>query len=121
MGTVEARTELESQQLKFEASGGLASGSSEAWRHGQEEGIALHGCSHSLALRSSAESVFWPVEAPASLAPPSEQRSASGCARSERREVKVSTFSATKGWQRIGRSNTMQQRVQSPERSWKKA
>jgi hypothetical protein len=121
MATFAERAELELQRLKFGASSKDGVAFSEVQRHGQEEGIALHGCSHSLALRSSAESVFWPVEAPASLAPPSEQRSASGCARSERREVKVSTFSATKGWQRIGRSNTMQQRVQSPERSWKKA
>jgi hypothetical protein len=55
MGTVAERTELESQQLKFEAS-------SEAWvsrvevrRRSQEKGTTLHSCRPSLALRSSAE------------------------------------------------------------------
>jgi hypothetical protein len=70
-----------------------------------------------LALRGSAEPVFWAAQAPASLAPPPVECLASSCARNESREVKVSTVSATKGWQRIGRSNTMRQRAQSSERS----
>jgi hypothetical protein len=121
MATFVERTELELQQLKFGASSKLWVAFLEIQRHGQEEGITLHGCSSSLALRSSAEPVFWSVKAPASLAPPLVKRLASRCARNERREVKSSTVSATKGWQRIGRSNTMLQRAQSPERSWKKA
>jgi hypothetical protein len=114
MATFAERTELELQQLKFGASSKVWVAFSEVRRHGQEEGVALHGCSPSLALRSSAEPVFSPAQAPASLAPPTVKRSASRCARSERREVKASTVSATKSWQRIGRSNTMLQRAQSP-------
>jgi hypothetical protein len=121
MATFEERAELELQQLKFGTSSNDWVAFSEVQRHGHEEGVALHGCSPSLALRSNAEPVFWSVEAPASLAPPTVKRSASRCARSERREVKVSTVSATKSWQRIGRSNTMLQRAQGPERSWTKA
>ena len=121
MAKFEERAELELQPLKFGASSKDWVAFSEVQRHGQEEGIALHGCSPALALRSSAEPVFWSVEAPASLAPPTVKRSATGCARSERREVKVSAVSATKSWQRIGRSNTILQRAQSSERSWKKA
>jgi hypothetical protein len=113
MAAFAERTELESQQLKFGASSKLWVAFLEVRRYGQEEGIALHGCRHSLALRSSAEPVLWPAQAPASLAPPTEQRLASRCARYERREVKVSTALATKGWQRIERSNTMRQRAQS--------
>jgi hypothetical protein len=101
MATFEERAELELQQLKFGVSSKDWVAFSEVQRHGQEEGIAPHGCSLSLALRSSAEPVFWSVEAPASLAPPTVKRSASGCARSERREVKSSTVSVTKGWQGI--------------------
>ena len=121
MAKFEERAELELQQLKFGSSSKDWVACSEVQRHGHEEGIPLHGWSHSLALRSSAEPVFWSVEAPASLAPPTVNRAASRCARSERREVKGSTVSATKSWQRIGRSNTMLQRAQSPERSWRKA
>jgi hypothetical protein len=116
MATVAERTESESQQLKLEASGKVWVACTEVQRHGQEEGIALRGCSPSLALRSSAEPVFWSVQAPATLAPPPVERLASRCARNERREVKSSTVSATKGWQRIERSNTMLQRAQSPKR-----
>ena len=57
MGTIAARTELESQQLKFEASGKVLASFLEVRRHGEEECIALHGCNTSLALRSSAEPV----------------------------------------------------------------
>ena len=121
MGTVGASTELELQQLNFGASSKVWVAFSEVRRHGLEEGVALHGCSPWLALRSSAEPVFSPAQAPASLAPPTVKRSASRCARSARRDVKVSTFSVTKSWQRIGRSNTMLQRAQSPERSSKQA
>ena len=121
MATFEERAELELQQLKFGASSKDWVAFSEVQRHGQEEGIALHGCSLSLALRSSAEPVFWSVEAPASLATPTLKRSGSRCARSERREMKVSTVSATKSWQGIGRSNTMRQRAQSLERSSEEA
>ena len=121
MGTVAARTELESQQLKFKAPGKVLVAFLEVRRHGQEEGLALQGCSPSLALRSSAEPVFWSVQAPASLAPPPAKRLASRCARNERREVKVSTLPAMKRWQRIGRSNTMRQRAQSSERSSEQA
>jgi hypothetical protein len=117
MGTFAERTELELRQLKFGASSKDWVAFSEVQRHGQEEGIALHGCSPSLAPRSSAEPVFSPAQAPASLAPPTVKRLASRCARYEYREVKVSTVSATKSWQRTGRSNTMLQRAQSPERS----
>jgi hypothetical protein len=121
MGTTAARTELESQRLKFEAPSEVWVACMEVRQRGQEEGIALHRRSPWLALRSSAVPVFWPAQAPASLAPPPVQRSASRCARYERREVKVSTVSATKGWQRTGRSNTMQQRAQSPARSSEEA
>ena len=121
MATVAACTELESQQLKFEAPGKVLVAFLEVRRHGQEEDIALHGCSPSRALRSSAEPVFWSVQAPATLAPPTVKRLTSRCARNERREVKVSTLPALKGWQRIGRSNTMQQRAQSPARSSEEA
>ena len=117
MATIAARTELDSQQLKFEASSGAWVARLEVRRQGKEEAITLHWCSPSLALRSSAEPVFWSVQAPASLAPPTEQRLASSCARNERREVKISILSALKSWQRIERSNTMQQWAQSPERS----
>jgi hypothetical protein len=121
MATFEERAELELQQLKFGASSKDWVAFSEVQRHGQEEGIALHGSSPSLALRSSAEPVFSPAQAPASLAPPPVKRLAIRCARNERREVKGSTVSATKGWQRIGRSNTMQRRAQSPARSSEEA
>ena len=121
MGTVAARAELESQQLKFEAPGKVLVAFLEVRRHGQKESLALQGYRPSLALRSSAEPVCWPVRAPATLAPPTEQRLASRCARNERREVKSSTLSATEGWQRIGRSNTMRQRVRSSERSSEEA
>ena len=119
MATFEERAELELQQLKFGAPSKYWVAFPEVQRHGQEEGFALHGCGSALALRSSAEPIFWPVEAPASLAPPTVKRSASRCARSPRRDVKVSTVSVTKSWRRIGRSNTMLQRAQSPERSSK--
>ena len=121
MGTVAAHIELKSQRLKFEAS-------SKAWvtflevrRRRQEESITLDWSSPSLALRSSSEPIFWSVLAPASLAPPTVKRLTSRCARNERRDWKVSTLSALKGWQRIERSNTMRQRAQSPERSSKQA
>ena len=117
MGTVAARTELESQQLKFEAPGEAWVSLVEVRWQGQKEGIALHRCSPSLALRSSAEPVSLAVQAPASLVPPTVKRLTSRCARNERRESKVSTLPALKGWQRIERSNAMQQRAQSPERS----
>ena len=55
MGTVAARTELESQQLKFEATSKVWVARMEVRRHDQEEGLTLHGCSPSLALRSRAE------------------------------------------------------------------
>jgi hypothetical protein len=121
MATFVERTALKLQQLKFGASSKDWVAFSEVQRHSQEEGIALHGRSHSLALRSSAEPVFSPAQGPASLAPPTVKRSASRCARNQRREVKSSAVSATKGWQRIGRSNTMQQQAQSPERSSEEA
>ena len=121
MGTVAARTELKSQQLKFEASGKFLIAFLEVRRHGEEEGLALQGCGPSLAPRRSAEPVFWSVQAPASLAPPPAKLSASRCARNERCDSKVSTLPAMKGWQRIGRSNTMLQRAQSPERSSEEA
>ena len=121
MATLLEHTALESQPLKFGASSKVWVAFSEVRRHGQEEGIALHGCSPSQALRSSAEPIFWSVQAPASLALPFVQRLASRCARNECREVKVSTVSATKGWQRIERFNTMRQRAQSPVCSSKKA
>ena len=121
MATFEERAELELQQLKFGASSKGWVAFSEVQRRGKEEGIALHGCSPALALRSSAEPVFWSVEAPASLAPPTVKRSASRCATSERCEVKGSTVSATKSWQGIGRSNTMRQPSQSLERSSEEA
>ena len=121
MATFEERTELELQQLKFGASSKLGSRFLEVQRHGEEEGIALHGCSPSLALRSSAEPVCWAVQAPASLAPSPAKLLASRCGRNERRKVKVSTVSATKGWQRIERSNTMRQWAQCPERSSEQA
>jgi hypothetical protein len=43
MATFEERAELELQQLKFEASNKDWVVFSEVQRHGQEEGIALHG------------------------------------------------------------------------------
>jgi hypothetical protein len=113
MATFAERTELELQPLKFGASRKVWGAFLEVWRHGQEEGIALYGCSPSQALRSSAEPIFWSVQAPASLAPPPAKRSTSWCARNERREWNASTRSYTKGWQRIERSNTMLQRAQS--------
>ena len=121
MGTAAACTELELQQLKFGASSKVWVACMEGRRHGQEEGITLHGCSPSLALRSRAEPAFWSAQAPASLAPPPVKRLASRCAGNERCEVKSSTVSAPKGWQRIERSNTMRQRARSPERSSEKA
>ena len=121
MGTIAARTELELRRLKFEAPSKVWVACLEAPWHEREEGIALHRGGPSLALRGSAEPAFWPVQAPASLAPPIVMRLASGCARNVCRQVKGSTVSATKGWQRIGRSNTMQQRAQSPERSSEEA
>ena len=54
MGAVAERTELESQQLKSEAPGKVSVAFLEIRRHGQEEGLALQGCSPSLALRSRA-------------------------------------------------------------------
>jgi hypothetical protein len=104
MATVAARIELESQQLKFEAASKVWVAFPEARWHGE---VAPHSCSLSLAQRRSAEPVCWPVQAPASLAPPPVKRLANRCARNERRKVKSSNVSATKGWQRIGRSNTM--------------
>jgi hypothetical protein len=89
MAAVAARIELRSQQLQFEAASKIWVAFSEARRHGKREEFALHSCSLSLALRSSAEPVCQPVEAPASLAPPTVERLASRCARNERREVKV--------------------------------
>ena len=121
MGAVAARTELESQRLKFEASGKVSVAFLEVRRCGQKDCITLRRCSPSLALRSIAEPVFWSVEAPASLASPTVKRSAGRCARNERSEVKVSTLPAVKGWQRIERSNTMRQRAQSPARSSEEA
>ena len=100
MATFAERTELELQLLKFGASSKDWVAFSEVQRHSQEEGIALHGYSPSLALRSSAEPVCWAAQAPASLAPPPVKRLASRCATYERREVKGSTVSATKSWQR---------------------
>ena len=121
MDTVAERTELESQQLKFEALGKVLVAFLEVRQRSQKEGIALHRCGTSLALRSSAEPVFWSAQAPASLAPPTVKLLTSRCARNERREVKGSTVSALKSWQRIGRSNTMRQRAQRPERSSEEA
>ena len=121
MATFEERAELELQHLKFGAPSKDCVAFPDAQGHGQEEGIALHGCSPALALRSSAEPVFWSVEAPASLAPPTVKRLASRCSSNERREVKSPTVSASKGWQRIERSNTMRQRAQSPACSSKQA
>jgi hypothetical protein len=92
MATFAERTELESQPLNFGASNKVWVAVLEVRRHGQEEGIALQGRSPSLALRRSAEAGFWSVRAPASLAPPTEQRLASRSARNERREVKVNCF-----------------------------
>jgi hypothetical protein len=86
MAAFAERTELESQQLKFEASGRVWVACTEARRHGQEESIPL---SPSLALRSSAAPALWSVQAPASLALPFVQRLASKCARNERHEVRV--------------------------------
>ena len=54
MATVAERTELKSQQLKFEISGKVLIAFLEVRRHGEEEGLALQGCSPSLALRSRA-------------------------------------------------------------------
>ena len=121
MGAVAARIALESQQLKLEPSSNVWAAFYGVWQHGQEEDIARPRCGPSLALRNSAEPVFWPAQAPASLAPQPVEPLTSRCARNERRELKVSTLSAMKGWQRIERSNTMLQRVQSPVRSSKKA
>ena len=61
MPTVAARTELESQQLKFEAPDEACVSLVEVRQHSQEEGIALYSFSPSLALRSSAEPVCWAV------------------------------------------------------------
>ena len=121
MGAIAEGTELKSQQLKFEASGKVLVAFLEVRRHGQEEGLALQGRRPLLALRSSAEPVCRPAQAPASLAPSTVMRLTSRCARNERRQMKVSTLPALKGWQRIGRSNTMRQRAQSPERSSEEA
>jgi hypothetical protein len=107
MGTFAERTELELQQLKFGTASKDWVAFSEVQRHGQEEGIALHGSSPSLALRGSAEPAFSPAQAPTSLAPPTVKRLASRCARCEARKVKGLNVSDTKGWQRIERSNTM--------------
>jgi hypothetical protein len=117
MPTVAARIELELQLLKFGALVKVWVACSEVQRQAKEERTTLHRPSPPLELRSSAEPVFWPVQAPATLAAPPVKRSASRCARYGRREVKSSTVSATKGWKRIRRSNTMRQRAQSPERS----
>ena len=54
MGTIAERTELKSQQLKFEASGKVLVAFLGVRRHGHEEGLALQGCGPSLALRSRA-------------------------------------------------------------------
>jgi hypothetical protein len=89
MGTIAARTELESKQLKSGASSKVCFACLEVRRHRKEECFTLHWRSPSLALHGSAEPVFWPVQAPASLAPPPVKRSASGCGRNERREVRV--------------------------------
>ena len=113
MGTVAERTELKSRQLKFEALGKVLVAFLEVRQRSQKEGIALHRCGTSLALRSSAEPVFWSAQAPATLAPPPVKLLTSRCARNERRESKVSIISALKSWQQIGRSNTMRQRAQS--------
>ena len=121
MATVVVRAELQWQRLEAEASGKVWIAFLEVPKHGQDEGIALHGCSPSLALRSSAEPAFWSVQAPASLAPPTVKRLTGRCARHECRDWKVSTLSAPKGWQRIERFNTMRQRAQSPVCSSKKA
>ena len=51
MGAIAERTALESQQLKFEASGKVLVAFLEIRRHGQEERLGLQGCSPSLALR----------------------------------------------------------------------
>ena len=121
MATIAVRIELEAEQLKFEALGKVLVAFLEGRQLSQEESIALRRRSTSLALRSSAEPVFWSAQAPASLAPPTVKRLASRCARSERRVSKVSTLPAMKSWQRIERSNTMRQRAQSPERSSEEA
>ena len=121
MGAVAAGIELKSQRLKFEASSKVWVAFLEVRQHSQEEGITLNWCRPSLALRSSAEPVCRPVQAPAALAPPTMKRFTSRCARNERREVKVSRLPALKGWQRIERSNTMRQRAQSLERSSEQA
>jgi hypothetical protein len=57
MATFAERTELELRHLKFGASSKDWVAFSEVQQHGQEEGIALQGCSHSLALQSGAEPV----------------------------------------------------------------
>ena len=121
MGTVAECTELESRQLKFEPLSKVLVAILEVRWHSQEEGITLHGCDPSLALRSSAKPACGPVQVPASLAPPTVKRFASRCARAERREWKVSILSALKRWRRIERSNTMLQRAQSPARSSEEA
>ena len=121
MGTAAACTELALQQLKFGASSKVWVACMEVRWHGQEKRITLHGCSPSLALRGRAEPAFWSVQAPASLAPPPVKCLASRCAMNERCEVKSSTVSASKGWQRIERSNTMRQQAQSPARSSEEA
>ena len=121
MGKLAVRIELESQQLKFATRGKVLVAFLEFRQRGQEEGIALQGCSPSLALQGSAEPGAWLVEAPASLAPPPVKRLASRCARKERSQVKVSTVPALKGWQRIERPNTMRQRAHSPACSSKQA
>ena len=61
MGTIAARSELELQQLKSEAPGKALAAFSEVRWHGREEDITLHSSSPSLALRGSAEPVFWSV------------------------------------------------------------
>ena len=111
MAKAAARTELRSQPVKSEASGKVWVAFHEVWWYDHGEGVALHQGSPSLALRGSAEPVFWSVQAPATLAPPPAKRLTSRCARNERREVRVSTVSVTKSWQRIGRSNTMRQQA----------
>ena len=113
MATIAVRIELEAQQLKFEALVKVLVAFLEVRQHSQEECIALRRRSTSLALRSSAEPVFWSAQAPATLAPPPVKLLTSRCARNERRESKVSIISALKSWQQIGRSNTMRQRAQS--------
>ena len=121
MSNVAAHIELKSRRQKFEALSKVRVTCLEVWRHVQEEVIALYSCSPSHALRKCAEPVCRAIRAPAPLAPPLVQRLASRCARNARRELKVPAVSDAKGWQRIGRSNTMRQLAQNPECSSEEA